>query len=70
MAQSVPRPASSAQVAQRMIASALSRQGLSKQLLAKSQGSAQDLQKQERERKLRLQKRAQLRDEAWGSDDD
>ncbi|CAM6088387.1 unnamed protein product [Calypogeia fissa] len=67
---SVPRPASSAQVAHRMIASALSRQGLNKELRAKNRGSLQEVQEQERQRKQRLQLRAQLRDEAWGSDED
>lgn len=70
VAQRIRRPTSSAHVAQRMIAGALRGQGAGKQLLAQSQGRSEGIRKQERERKLRLEMRAQMRDEAWGSDDD
>ncbi|OAE28467.1 hypothetical protein AXG93_115s1580 [Marchantia polymorpha subsp. ruderalis] len=64
------RPASTARVAQRMIAGALSQQGVRQALMAKGRTSAEEVKKQERQRRERLQTRAQLRDEAWGSDDD
>ncbi|KAG6557660.1 hypothetical protein Mapa_000941 [Marchantia paleacea] len=64
------RPASTARVAQRMIAGALSQQGIRQALMAKGRTSAEEVKKQERERRERLQTRALLRDEAWGSDDD
>lgn len=64
-----PRPATTARVAQRMIAGALSRQGISSQnLRAKTSANAAQMLQQEHERKQRLLNRQQLRDEAWGDD--
>lgn len=64
-----PRPATTARVAQRMIAGALSRQGISSQnLRAKTKANAEQALAQEAERKQRLLNRQQLRDEAWGDD--
>lgn len=64
-----PRPATTARVAQRMIAGALSRQGISSQnLRAKTKANAQQALHLEAERKQRLLQRQQLRDEAWGDD--
>lgn len=64
-----PRPATTARVAQRMIAGALSRQGISSQSLrAKTKANAEQALAQEAERKQRLLNRQQLRDEAWGDD--
>lgn len=54
--------------AQRMIASALSAQGGGKFISAKGKVDAAAAQKQEAERRQRLQIRQQLRDEAWGDD--
>ncbi|KAL2622385.1 hypothetical protein R1flu_002590 [Riccia fluitans] len=65
-----PRPASTARVAQRMIAGALGQQGVRQALIAKVKTNSEEVKKQEKERRARLQTRAQLRDEAWGSDDD
>lgn len=62
------RPATSARVAQRMIAGALSKQGVSNNLRAKSRVNAEQAWIQELERKQRLLTRHQLRDEAWGDD--
>jgi hypothetical protein len=62
------RPATSARVAQRMIAGALSKQGVSNNLRAKSRANAEQARIQELERKQRLLTRHQLRDEAWGDD--
>ncbi|KAH8937645.1 hypothetical protein BDL97_16G039400 [Sphagnum fallax] len=62
------RPATSARVAQRMIAGALSKQGVSNNLRAKSRVNAEQARIQELERKQRLLTRHQLRDEAWGDD--
>lgn len=63
-----PRPATNARVAQRMIAGALSRQGVSHNLRAKTRTNAEQALIQEAERKQRLHNRQQLRDEAWGDD--
>jgi hypothetical protein len=51
-----------------MIAGALSRQGVSHNLRAKTRANAEQALIQEAERKQRLHNRQQLRDEAWGDD--
>ncbi|XP_024529139.1 uncharacterized protein LOC9631355 [Selaginella moellendorffii] len=63
-----PRPATSARAAQRMIVGALTNQGIVRGAQTRVRFTAQELQKQEEERKQRLLAREKLREEAWGGD--
>ncbi|KAJ7530893.1 hypothetical protein O6H91_14G023800 [Diphasiastrum complanatum] len=64
----VRRPATSTQVAQRMIAGALSKQETGRRLHAKVKGSTKESQEREEQRRQRLISRQKLREEAWGLD--